>query len=51
MLIVVGALSIVAAAVQAPQTAFAMPQAALAATQIQKVKDNLYMITGSDHRP
>lgn len=47
MLIAAGALSMVAAAFQAPpQTA--LPQAALAATQIQKVKDNLYMITGSD---
>jgi glyoxylase-like metal-dependent hydrolase (beta-lactamase superfamily II) len=43
----VGALSMAAAAYQPPaQTG--PSQAALAATQIQKVKDNLYMITGSD---
>jgi cyclase len=47
-LIALGALSIAAAAaVQPPQPA-APSQAALAATTIQKVKDNLYMITGSD---
>ena len=47
MLLAVGALSMMAAAFQAPpQTALA--PAALAATQIQKVKDTLYMITGSD---
>ena len=46
-LIVLGALSMAAAAFQAPAQA-ALPPAALAATQIQKVKDNLYMITGSD---
>jgi len=42
--IAVGALSMAAAAYQAP----ALPAAALAATQIEKVKGNLYMITGSD---
>jgi cyclase len=47
MLIAAGALSIAVAAVQPPQPAGPSP-AALAATQIQKVKDNLYMITGSD---
>jgi cyclase len=47
MLIAAGALSIVVAAVQPPQPAGPSP-AALAATEIQKVKDNLYMITGSD---
>jgi cyclase len=47
LLIAAGALSIAVAAVQPPQPAGPSP-AALAATQIQKVKDNLYMITGSD---
>jgi cyclase len=47
VLIAAGALSMVAAAVQPPQPA-GPSQAAVAATQIQKVKDNLYMITGSD---
>jgi cyclase len=47
VLIAAGALSLVAAAGQPPPPA-APSQAALAATQIQKVKDNLYMITGSD---
>jgi cyclase len=42
--IAVGALSMAAAAYQAP----ALPAAALAATKIEKVKANLYMITGSD---
>jgi cyclase len=46
-LIAAGALSIAAAAYQAPQPA-GLSAAALAATQIEKVKDNLYMITGSD---
>jgi len=40
-----GALSIVAAAYQAPQGT--LPAAALDATKIEKVKDNLYIITGS----
>ena len=44
-LIAIGSLSL--AAFQPPQPA-TPSQAALAATQIQKVKDNLYMITGSD---
>ncbi len=43
----VGVLSMAAAASQAPATA-ALPAAALAATQIEKVKGNLYMITGAD---
>jgi cyclase len=47
VLIAVGALSIVAGAVQPPPPAAPSP-AALAATKIEKVKDNLYMITGSD---
>jgi cyclase len=48
VLVAAGALSMAgAAAYQAPQPAAPSP-AALAATQIQKVKDNLYMITGSD---
>jgi cyclase len=47
VLIAVGAWSMAATAYQAPQPA-GPSQAALAATQIQKVKDNLYMITGSD---
>src|SRR2546422_11654331 len=41
-----GALSIAAAGYQQP--AQGLPAAALAATQIEKVKDNLYMITGAD---
>ena len=44
-LIAIGSLSL--AAFQPPQPT-TPSQAALAATQIQKVKDNLYMITGSD---
>ncbi len=48
VLIVVGGLSMAAAGYQAPAAQPTLPQAALAATQIQKVKDNLYMITGSD---
>src|SRR5258708_38946839 len=43
----VGVLSMAAAASQAPATA-ALPAAALAATQIEKVKGNLYMITRAD---
>ena len=42
-LLTIGALSIAAAGYQQ-----ALPAPALAATQIEKVKDNLYMITGSD---
>jgi cyclase len=45
MLIVAGALSIAAASYQAPQGA--LSPAALEATKIEKVKDNLYIITGS----
>jgi glyoxylase-like metal-dependent hydrolase (beta-lactamase superfamily II) len=46
VLVAVGALSMAAAAYQAPPPG---PTAAsLAATKIEKVKDNLYMITGSD---
>src|SRR5207247_2742877 len=45
-LLAAGALSIVAAGYQQPSQG--LPAAALAATQIEKVKDNLYMITGSD---
>jgi cyclase len=41
----VGTISIAAAAYQAPQGA--LSPAALAATKIEKVKDNLYIITGS----
>ncbi len=44
-LVVVGALSIVAAATQAPPAG--PSAAALAATKIEKVKDNLYIVTGS----
>ena len=47
VLLAVGALSMAVTAAQAPSRA-GLPAAALAATQIQKVKDNLYMITGSD---
>src|SRR5881296_4007590 len=45
-LVAAGVLSIAAAAYQQPSQG--LPAAALAATQIEKVKDNLYMITGSD---
>src|SRR5213594_4319634 len=41
-----GALSIAAAGYQQPSQG--LPAAALAATRIEKVKDNLYMITGAD---
>ncbi len=47
VLIAAGALSMAVTADQAPQPAGLSP-AALAATKIEKVKDNLYMITGSD---
>jgi len=48
-LIAIGALSITAMAVTAPQAPQGgLSPAALAATKIEKVKDNLYMITGSD---
>src|SRR5438552_11925367 len=45
--IAVGALSMAAAAYQQPPQGGLNP-AALAATKIEKVKDTLYMITGSD---
>src|SRR5881628_1988422 len=45
-LVAAGVLSIAAAAYQQPSQG--LPAAALAATQIEKVKDNLYMITGAD---
>jgi glyoxylase-like metal-dependent hydrolase (beta-lactamase superfamily II) len=45
-LIVTGALSMVAAGLQPPPPAGPSP-AALSATKIEKVKDNLYVITGS----
>jgi glyoxylase-like metal-dependent hydrolase (beta-lactamase superfamily II) len=45
LLIAVGSLSLAAAAYQAPQ---GLPQAALDATKLEKVKDNLYIITGSN---
>ena len=48
VLLAAGALSLVAAASQPPAQAATPSQAALAATKIEKVKDNLYMITGSD---
>ena len=41
-----GVLSIAAAGYQQPSQG--LPAAALAATQVEKVKDNLYMITGAD---
>jgi cyclase len=47
VLIAVGVLSMGVGAVHPPQPAAPSP-AALAATKIEKVKDNLYMITGSD---
>jgi cyclase len=46
-LIAVGGLSLVVSAFQAPQPAAGPTPAALAATKIEKVKDNLYVITGS----
>ena len=45
-LLAVGVLSIAAAEYQQPPQG--LPAAALAATQLEKVKDNLYMITGAD---
>jgi cyclase len=45
LLVVVGASSIAAAIAQAPQAG--LSAAALSATKIEKVKDNLYSITGS----
>ena len=45
-LLAIAALSMAAAAYQQPRQG--LPAAALAATKIEKVKDNLYMITGSD---
>jgi len=45
-LLAAGALSIVAAGYQQPSQG--LPAAARAATQIEKVKDSLYMITGAD---
>src|SRR5436309_14916530 len=45
-LLAAGALSIVAAGYQQPSQG--LPAAARAANQIEKVKDNLYMITGAD---
>jgi glyoxylase-like metal-dependent hydrolase (beta-lactamase superfamily II) len=47
VLMAVGALSLAVAAAQAPSRG-GLAQAALAATEIQKVKDNLYIITGTD---
>src|SRR5689334_19911962 len=44
-LLTIGSLSIAAATYQQQQ---GLPAAALAATKIEKVRDNLYMITGSD---
>ena len=48
VLLAAGTLSLVAAASQPPAQPATPSQAALAATKIEKVKDNLYMITGSD---
>jgi glyoxylase-like metal-dependent hydrolase (beta-lactamase superfamily II) len=48
-LVAVGALSMAAAAYQAPPSG--PSQQAIAATRIEKVKDNLYMITGSNPTP
>jgi glyoxylase-like metal-dependent hydrolase (beta-lactamase superfamily II) len=50
LLIAIGALSMAVAAHQAPPGG-GLPQAALDATKIEKVKDNLYMITGSATMP
>jgi cyclase len=49
-LIVVGGMSLMAVAFQAPPPAGPTPQA-LAATKIEKVKENLYIITGSKPMP
>jgi cyclase len=46
--IAIGALSMAAAAYQQPQPPPGPNPGSLAATKIEKVKDNLYMITGSD---
>jgi glyoxylase-like metal-dependent hydrolase (beta-lactamase superfamily II) len=48
VLIAIGALSMAAAAYQQPPQPAGPTPGALAATKIEKVKDNLYMITGSD---
>jgi cyclase len=45
LLVAVGALSIAGVAAQAPQTG--LSAAAVAATKIEKVKDNLFIVTGS----
>jgi glyoxylase-like metal-dependent hydrolase (beta-lactamase superfamily II) len=50
-LIVVGGLSLATAAFQAPQPPAGPTPAGLAATKIEKVKDNLYIITGSTPVP
>jgi cyclase len=50
VLIAAGALSIAVAAAQAPAPAGPTPQA-LEVTKIEKVRDNLYMITGSNPVP
>jgi len=50
-LIVVGGLSLATAAFQAPQPPAGPTPAGLAATRIEKVKDNLYIITGSTPVP
>jgi glyoxylase-like metal-dependent hydrolase (beta-lactamase superfamily II) len=48
IVIAIGALSMAAAAYQQPQPPPGPNPGSLAATKIEKVKDNLYMITGSD---
>jgi cyclase len=48
-LLIAGALSMAAAAYQQPSQG--LPAPALAATKIEKVKDNLYIITGSSPTP
>src|SRR5580765_5272495 len=50
-LIVIGGLSVALAAFQAPAPPAGPTPAGLAATKIEKVKDNLYMITGSAPAP
>src|SRR3954471_6775717 len=45
LLIAVGAVSMAVSAAQAPQPA--LSAAAVAATKIEKVKDNLFIVTGS----
>ena len=51
LLVVVGGLSLAVTAFQAPQPPAGPTPAAMAATKIEKVKENLYIITGSTPAP